>query len=141
MIYCRVFLFFSIILFQLSCASVLHINNDNKQLTSRAYDRWLALVEEDWEQAYLFETKGYRNSHTIEQYKASLGGRAVRWKSAEIYKVDLNEVADHALVTVRLTVQMEIPGIGGQETISVFKENWLKDNGEWWHYKSVYKFR
>ena len=139
MTYFRFVLFFLFVQLQFSCASVTSIN-ENDQLTSRVHSRWLALIEKKWDQAYLLETKGYRGSHTVEQYRSSFG-HAVTWKKAEVYKVVLDEVSEHALVTVRLTVQMMVPGIGDQETISTFEEDWLKDSGEWWHYKKEPQFK
>ena len=134
MTYFRLLSLLSIVLFQFSCASISPVVSDSEQLSLRAHSRWLALIEKKWEKAYLFETKGYRDSHTVEQYKMGFG-RAVIWKDTEIYKVDLNELANYALVTIRLTVKMILPGMGEEEADSVFKEDWLKDNGEWWHYK------
>ena len=139
MTYFRFLLFFLVILFQFSCASVFPAN-DSDQLTIRAHSRWLALIEKKWDEAYSFETKGYRESHTVEQYKTSFG-RAVVWQNSEVYKINLDEMAEHAVVTIRLTIRMMVPGMGEQETVSVFKEDWLKDNGEWLHYKKEQQFK
>ena len=139
MIYFRLLLFFLVILLQFSCASVFPVN-DNEQLTVRVDSRWLALIEKKWEDAYSFETKGYRESHTVEQYKKSFGG-AVVWKNSEVYTINLDETSEHALVTIRLTVRMIVPGIGEQETVSVFKEDWIKDSSEWFHYKKEQQFK
>ena len=131
--YFKFLLVLFLIQLQFSCASFSPIS-ENDQLTARVHHRWLALIEKKWDKAYLFETKGYRSSHTVEQYKSSFG-QSIEWKNAKVYKIELDETIEHASVIVRLTVKMMVPGMGSQETVSTFKEDWLKDGGEWWHYK------
>jgi hypothetical protein len=97
----------------------------------RAIARWNALIAQDWEKAYSYETPAYRKTYTSEQYKNSYGA-AVDWKEIELSDVKItDDIAD-----INLTLSVLFSDSGTQMLIPTgFKERWLLKDNQWWHVK------
>jgi hypothetical protein len=132
--YDRFFLLLILIPLLVSCAGHNFFMDDTGRLAQRAKARWAYVIEKNWQKAYEFETKGYRESHTLTQYKASFG-TAVTWLNADVHKLEVDKVEGTATATIRLAIKVIIPGMGEQNTVSTFKEYWLKEDGKWWYFK------
>jgi hypothetical protein len=126
-------LFYFIFIFFLSACTSLPPKNVEEKITARVEKRWDALIGHNWTDAYQYETVGYRESHTLEQFKAKFG-QAVSWQKIKVLKVQLNESKSNATVLISVPFQIMLPGQGLQQSAANLTEIWLLDDGEWWNY-------
>jgi hypothetical protein len=95
--------------------------------------RWDGLVEHNWTKAYQFETTGYRQSHSVKQFKTQFG-QSVTWEKVTVPKVEIDSSKEKAMVTVKLPFQVVLPGQGVKKSEATLTEIWLLDDGVWNHY-------
>lgn len=125
--------FYLACLFFLSACTTLSPTNIEDNITSKVISRWNALINHQWSDAYQYETNGYRESHTVEQFKAKFG-QSVSWKKINVLKVHFNESKSKATVSVSLPYEMKLQGFGVQKSNAYLTEIWLLDEGMWRHY-------
>ena len=123
------------IIFAHGCASFKGggLESDASVLQDRAEERWEALLSKDWEKAYGYELPEYRETHDLSKYKRRYGS-SIQWKNVDIKSVAIQENQKNADVSGELTYQFVAPGVGGGvvQSVSPFKERWLKKESEWW---------
>lgn len=115
-----------------ACASLSPLSTE-ETIANNVKTRWDALIQHNWSDAYQFQTSGYRDSHTLEQYKTKFG-RKISWQEVKVSKIQLNEEKTKATVSVLLPYQTIVPGMGLQESEVHLTEIWLLDDAEWKHY-------
>lgn len=103
-----------------------------KALRDRVTARWDALIGNDLEKAYSFETPAYREKRTFDQYKTEFGG-FIMWHKMAIERVDF-AAADAAKVRVAINATMFPPSGGPDiETVTYLDEQWSQIDGQWWY--------
>jgi hypothetical protein len=115
-----------------ACTSLPHISVE-ETISNRVKTRWDALIEHNWSDVYQFETAGYRESHTLEQFKAKFG-QAVSWQKVKVTKVMLDDSKSNATVSVIVPFQMMLPGQGLENSEAHLTEIWLLVDDVWHHY-------
>lgn len=112
------------------CAGLGQSGSAEDRLSERAHARWQALIKADFDQAYEFETPGYRAVFSKQAFQNRFG-RHVRWQDAEVRAVTLD--GDTAEVRVLISYQALTPEgqlIDGSQPIW---ERWQLVDGEWWY--------
>lgn len=102
-------------------------------LKQRAEARWAALIDGDFDRAYMFTTPEYRSVVSAQQYRGKYG-RVVDWRVAHVKEVSYDDPAV-ATVAVELAYRVALPGTGGKvvETQSLLSEKWIYKHREWWY--------
>ena len=118
-LFLRVSCLFILAMLLFSCAKT-------EQPDKRALARWEAMIGGDWVAAYAFETPGYREVYTLNQYRNAFGG-AVAWESIRFVGV---ENIDAQNVSVKLDLASTYENM---PLLTPITERWLKKEGEWWH--------
>ncbi len=111
------------------CASLKQPTAESR-LAERAEQRWQALVAGDFDQAYEYETPGYRAVYSKRAFQGSFG-RNVRWLNAKVRDVSVTD--NIAEVRVLISYQSLTPQgqlIGGERPVL---ERWQFVDGEWWY--------
>jgi len=129
----RLHLFYPLFLLLVSGCSLVPTLTTEQVINQRATNRWNALITHNWKDAYQYETKGFRSSHTIKQFQSRFG-HAVTWQAIDVLKVSVNETKTTATVSLKLSFITPMLGGGTQQSASMLTETWLLDNNEWWHY-------
>lgn len=105
-------------------------SSQRERLIERAEARWQALIANDFEKAYRFQSPGYRAVASVQQFRGSFGS-AVAWRAAKAKNVEYDE-----LTSARVFVALEYASsVGGKEYLSVkmLPEQWLFGDGDWWY--------
>lgn len=103
-----------------------------QHLSERVEARWAALAEGDFAKAYEYETPGYRDTVTPQQYPSQFG-RAVRWIGAEVLHLDVSETGDRAEVKVLLEYEAPTPVGDTYTNRRPLNERWIASEGDWWY--------
>ena len=125
------------VIFAHGCAGIKGsgLGSDASILHERAEERWEALLNKDWEEAYSYELPEYRKTHDLSKYKRRYGS-SLQWMHVTIKAVDIKEDQKNADVSGELTYQFTAPPGPGSEgkvqATAPFKERWLKKESEWW---------
>jgi hypothetical protein len=103
-------------------------------VTERADQRWSAMIEGRWADAYALLTPGYREAHSLEGFKAGFLGSPVRWHSAKVSSVTC-EIAERCTANVAVEFELSggMPGVPRMRTTQQLQESWLLVGGGWHH--------
>lgn len=119
-----------------SCTKKNDESNDSKtsaksaaSASTRADERWNALINKEWEKAYSYETPSYRQNYTMDSYRGGFGG-AVTWKTVKI--ISENSI-NEKLANVKVQLVFTLAEGGKMEIPSMFDERWILTDGTWWH--------
>ena len=114
------------------CAGLKKLATDDVEwLKDRSNERWQALLNTNWEAAYLFELPAYRNTHDIKQYQSKFGHK-IQWKAAEVGSVEILQDGRLADVAVNVSYQFALPDGQVINSNKPLKERWMKQENEWW---------
>lgn len=114
------------------CAIKGGYRDESSILRERAVDRWEALLNKNWEEAYSYELPEYRATHDVAKYKRRYGS-SVQWLHVKIEAVEIKEDHHTADVFGELTFQFMAPGSSQNiRNTSEFRERWVKKDSEWW---------
>jgi len=111
------------------CASLKQPTAESR-LAERAEQRWQALIAGDFDQAYEYETPGYRAVYSKKAFQNRFG-QNIRWQNVQVRDVTIAD--DMAEVLVLIGFQALSPGghpIDGERPIW---ERWQLVDGKWWY--------
>lgn len=106
-------------------------------VTQRANTRWQALVAGKFDDAYSFNTLGFRALVTPEAYRGRIG-TAVKWVAAEVNKVNC-PLPDKCDVRIRLDYKPLMNAAGGANYTTYIDESWILENSQWWIHQPIAK--
>jgi hypothetical protein len=101
-------------------------------LQRRALERWELLIAGDMDKAYEYLTPGYRQTRSLDAYKARARAAALRWDSIE-WRSGECLAADSCEVTLLLSYSVRMPGAGDTPGIRQIEERWIRAGGDWYH--------
>jgi hypothetical protein len=107
-----------------------------KAVAERVVQRWAALIGQDFNRAYEFETPGFRETNPIGRYRGFYGN-AVKWENAEVGNVHLSADRQSAKVSVILDYEGPKPGGGVYQGQRSVMEAWLWMDGNWWYVRNM----
>lgn len=110
------------------CAS-LKLSTAENRLAERAEQRWHALIAGDFDQAYEYETPGYRSVYSMKAFQNRFG-RHIRWQDVTIQSVSVSD--DMAEVQVMIAFKTLTPEGRVIEGFQPVRERWQLVRGEWW---------
>lgn len=98
----------------------------------RAQERWDALLAGDFERAWSYLEPAAREGIKQEDYKKRFGA-SVEWVSATARNVKC--ITARCAVLVRMVTRAAMPasGKGAMELTNHFEEEWVQEEGQWWH--------
>lgn len=110
----------------LGCSSVPQLAGGSieKQVQTRAQQRWDALMEGDLEGAYKFLSPGSRQALSLSAYRSTSRGGI--WRKAVV-----SDVKCSSLDLCRVVVEVEYI-FKGTEIRTPLSEEWILASGEWW---------
>ncbi len=119
----------AIVLLVTACASGPRLP---ESLEDRAADRVAAILANDYERAYWYLSPGFRQLTDLETYTEQQEKRPVRWRHAEVDRVD-NCDEDHCQVYTRVFFRVKSPVQGGGivDSVQVIKEDWISTPEGW----------
>lgn len=103
----------------------------------RAGERWQALLANDFEKAYKFNTAAYRALVTLQAFRSEFGP-AVKWVGTEVTKVECPELAKCA-VQIKLDYKPVLGGRVDGHYSTFLDESWLLDANQWSVYQPIGK--
>lgn len=104
----------------------------DEYIAERATQRWKALVDGDFKEAYAFESPGYRKAKSLDYFRKQFGGW-VAWTGASVMHV--KHKADQ-LAEVRIHLEFESfqrQTESMQKDASYFNEKWIYIDNDWWY--------
>lgn len=101
----------------------------------RADQRWEAMVDGKFENAYQYLSPGFRAVQSYKTYSSRFANTA--WTSGKAVRVECNDERDRCVATVRVESRAFMPGLQmnngqGTELKTYIEENWIKQDGNWW---------
>lgn len=105
-------------------------------VTERAMQRWIALIQQDFNRAYEFETPGFRETNPIGIYRGFYGN-AVQWEKAKVVNVEFSSDRQSAKVSVTIDYKGPKSGGGVYQGQRPITESWLWTDGNWWYMRNV----
>lgn len=115
------------------CAS-LKLPTAENRLAERAEQRWHALIAGDFDQAYEYETPGYRAVYSKKAFQNRFG-RHVRWVNASTHSVKIHgDIAEVRVMIGYRSLTTDGQPIDGVQPI---QERWQLVDGKWWYSKSL----
>lgn len=115
----------------LAAVMVVDATEDLEGLRVRAEGRWAALIAGDFDQAYGFETPGYRELYTAQQYRNRYG-KGLRWQQARVVEMELKS-PKVASVTLEIEYSFHVSGQGMMSHKGPVTETWVRIEGQWWY--------
>ncbi len=101
-------------------------------VTSRAQQRWNALMANDWAGAHAFLTPAFRSTMPVDRYKERFVG-VPKWKNVTVKSAN----CEPEKCTVVVRIEAEYGARAGMQTLSTeLPETWLKEDGQWYKYES-----
>lgn len=127
------FTYFLVSLILLSACTVSPSLTDEEVISQKVRQRWVALANKNWLEAYQYETKGYRDTHTVTQFRSAFGGAATS-KVVNIESVIIDKPKEKAVVKIILPIEIRLPWNELQKSNIHMTEIWLHDFSSWSHY-------
>ncbi len=111
------------------CAS-LAPTTPEQSVSSRANQRWQALIAADTDKAYGLMSPAYRATTSAAAFKATFGS-SVKWTAAEATKVTCEPEKCIALIKIeaKAVLPRNVPPI-----VTYFEETWILEANEWWFF-------
>jgi hypothetical protein len=109
--------------------------DSESQLKERIEGRWAALIKRDFTAAYKYQSPGYRELYSVEQFRGVYGSQ-VGWLSARIAKLTIKDASAEAVVSVQYHAMVPFnPDSGSSVTKgeTALDEKWIQDGGVWYH--------
>ncbi len=108
-------------------------DNQTPILKKRVEARWDALIKNDIESVYSFQSPVYRSVVDLQQFKGKFG-RVMEWRLASAENVRYDDPAV-ATVLVKVKYQLDLPGQRSErvETEKVILEKWVYSDRGWWY--------
>ncbi|MDO5290847.1 MAG: hypothetical protein Q4F13_14620 [Pseudomonadota bacterium] len=104
-------------------------------VAQRAQQRWELLKKQDFAKAWDYTQPGFRAVVPQADYAKRFGSQ-VAWKTTELQKVECQP--ERCTVTMRLTSLVTLPGFGRDREVGTsVKEEWVRDEGQWWFYQAL----
>lgn len=100
---------------------------------SRAADRWQALIERRFSDAYAYLSPGYRELTSNDQYIGAMSTRPVKWERADISEASCESEVCEVKILMTYSLTLPQPGVGRVSSISMIDERWLNIDGQWYH--------
>ncbi|MEN9503393.1 MAG: hypothetical protein RI964_2678 [Pseudomonadota bacterium] len=100
--------------------------SSESKLTQAAEQRWIALINGNFTEAYQYYTDAFQQSTPLEMFKHKVHGTGL-WNKAAVKSVQCDDSGKHCTVEVEVTVAMKMRGLNKPlETKDVVKETWVK---------------
>jgi hypothetical protein len=103
-----------------------------RDIETRAMDRWNTLLSGDLAGAYEFLSPGYRSSVSSMQYQRSLLAMKVKWNKAEFIESNCEEVTCNVKILLHFVIYGALPGVRSFEESQFITESWVKVDGNWY---------
>lgn len=117
-----------------ACAS-LGPSTPETLVEQRANARWQALLAGKFDDAYTFNTPGYRALVTPDAYRGRAGS-AVKWTGAKVHKVTCAQ-ADKCEARIRIDFQPPLGSSASGTFTTYITESWLLEADQWWIFLPV----
>ena len=101
-------------------------------VAERAQQRWDSILTGELDVAYGLLSPAQRTSITPLAYKRDVLNSPFRWKSADVSRVECQEMTCLATVTVAMDVIGAVPGVARFPIKQDMEEQWILTDGEWW---------
>jgi hypothetical protein len=107
---------------------------EQEGLRERVMAYWNYKIKGEFDKSYGYEDPFYRKSTNLVGYMGNISSAALKWRSAEIEKID--EKGDAATVDLKLGVEVILPQIDRRRSIQMnapLADKWVKVEGVWYH--------
>jgi len=108
--------------------------SDETVLRRRVEEYWGYKIKGEWSKSYLYESSDFRKGMTIEGYITQYGRSVVKWERFDILEVWASGEEGHAKVNA--TYRFIIPQTRKAVVSRVVQEQWMKNEGQWFHASS-----
>jgi len=98
----------------------------------RAQAKWDHLIAEEYAEAWEYYTPGYRETSPVEQYRASLQQRPVRWEEAEVISSECEESRCEVEIDITYSIPRARAGLEQVRPTRPIRETWILSRGQWW---------
>lgn len=117
-----------------ACAgSAAKTDSNESSVEFRAQKRWAAMLDGDFDKAYVYYSPGYRSAETVFDLASRARSRRVNWTSAEYQEHNCQENTCTVKFMIGYKVMKPVPGLDEYEYNSALEEKWVKTEGQWWY--------
>jgi len=102
-------------------------------VADRAMARWEALINNDLEATYPYQTPGYREQTTAVEHVVGLSRRLVSWTWAELREVRCQERRCELDFMVGYRADGAPGVLQGLESEGPVTQVWIQIDGQWWY--------
>lgn len=109
----------------LALLSACQSQSEEEQVSKVAYERWQALIKGDFEAAYPYYTKAYRETTPFEHFKHNVRGVGM-WNDAEVLAVVCETSEKRCEAKLKISVVTKMRGLDKPlKTSTVLDETWV----------------
>ena len=129
-----------ILVFGVSACSVFQQETDDERVFALVEQRQIALLKQDFEEAYTYMSPGYRELNSIKRFIGDNEG-VYSWVSSNVDSVSCEDDVCKAYVSSEFDVTALMAGVGKPSTEKMIlprvnRETWIKLDNKWWFSKS-----
>lgn len=102
-------------------------------VAERAQARWDALIAQDPETAYQYQTPGYREKTSNMDHAIQYSRRQITWTSADVLEVECADRRCDLEISIAYRADGAPGVLSGMAGRRPVEEIWLQIDGEWWY--------
>ncbi len=110
---------------------------DEEVVAERSQARWDALVTNDFEGSYAYQSPAYRQETTPTEHIVGLSRRRITWTSAEVTDVACDEGRCEVTINVGYRADGAPGALSGMENARPVREIWVRLDDQWWYSDSA----
>lgn len=108
-------------------------------LNNRVFEKWQALIDEDFKLAYQYTTPAYRELNDYEIFRAKHGTKIKKTKIEIIEEKQLSAKPEIIQLRIALHFHMAVVSAGvDYEGVSYINESWINQDGTWYYLENSY---
>ena len=111
--------------------------SDEEVLRDRVIAYWNFKISQDFDKSYVYEHPLYRKQVNMVKYIGGFNTEVVKWTAVKVEDIKMD--GPSAMVGLKITAKVKLPGIKSSEDDSRVKEEWRKVDNVWYHVPAMYR--
>lgn len=109
-------------------------DNSLKTIEERSVDRWVSVINSDYEKAYGYFTPAYRQTETLESYKLRMGKAKlnIEWIKSVFDEKKCDDTVCEVSMTLTYKYTFPRKSLGEIQLDTKITENWIKKDNKWY---------
>lgn len=109
--------------------------NPQEAVRKLAQQRWDHVLAGKYDKSYDMLVPSYRKLKSLDHYNTAARSAPVKWKSAEVVRVECDTKT--CKVVVKVVSQLIMPTFYKGPLVSGLDETWVFEDGQWWKLETL----